>query len=167
MAKVEVAQLQYELENMRYIMKSGNVASRGIAAMWGSIGSRGRSFLLEDKTKEVEDVADAELQGIEDDKHEAKTDDQGNVVTFEGEETAQAPPSWVWSLWGGKETTERISKRESMKTSSGSVTESSDNDARATESTVSINEIEMPPDTATEEEQQTSTSSRSWSMWKK
>lgn len=52
---MEIAQSQYELENMKYLMKSGEKdPKRGIASVFGSIGSRGRSFLFEEKHKVTE-----------------------------------------------------------------------------------------------------------------
>jgi hypothetical protein len=96
LAKVELAQSQYELENMKYLMKSGERdPSRGISAMWGSIGARGRSLLFE--AEELEDAdagAGAEAgggQGI---------DAIPEEDPFPAEVVVEPPRRW--SLWSKK-----------------------------------------------------------------
>lgn len=137
LAKVEIAQSQYELENMKYMVKSGETdPTRGISAMWGSIGARGRSYLFEDKCKGVDPSSgQAEENGQQDQElavgggHSSQQPSEPGVAVISmqaGAENEEYPCSAVadptpsrWSLWKGGKKNVNKSTAKFDETSSG------------------------------------------------
>ena len=98
---MEIAQSQYELENMKYMVKNGEKdPSRGISALWGSIGARGRSYLFEEK----ETDADTSVQAYEGGDCD-NSEWGGNEETQHNQEDpfSSSEPPRRWSLWNGGE----------------------------------------------------------------